>query len=112
MGAVAWIAILVIDAIVSAYICGMVAGEKGYTVWSAVCMGFLFGALAVIVYWAAPISTEQRQKEMDYLAARIVEEMRKPQKPEISKDAVRAVMEKLASASTAHVDNSVDKQST
>ena len=54
MGADAWIAILVIDAIVSAYICGMVAGEKGYTVWSAVCLGFLFGALAVIVYWDTP----------------------------------------------------------
>lgn len=107
-----WLFILVIDAIVSAYICGLVAGEKGYTVWSAVCLGFLFGALAVIVFWAAPISTEQRQKEMDYLAARIVEEMRKPQKPEISEDAVRAVMEKLASDSAAHVDNSVDKQST
>lgn len=112
MAADAWIAILVIDAIVSAYICGMVAGEKGYTVWTAVFMGFLFGALAMIVYWALPISTEQRQKEMDYLAARIVEEMRKPQKPEISEDAVRAVMEKLASSSAAHVDNSVDKQST
>lgn len=36
MGADAWIAILVIDAIVSAYICGMVAGEKGYAVWPAV----------------------------------------------------------------------------
>lgn len=107
-----WLVILVIDAIVSAYICGMVAGEKGYTVWAAVCLGLLFGALAVIVFWAAPISTEQRQKEMDYLAARIVEEMRKPQKPEISEDAVRAVLEKLASDSAAHVDNSVDKQST
>lgn len=107
-----WLVILVIDAIVSAYICGMVAGEKGYAVWSAVCLGLLFGALAVIVFWALPISTEQRQKEMDYLAARIVEEMRKPQKPEISEDAVRAVMEKLASDSAAHVDNSVDKQST
>lgn len=107
-----WLFILVIDAIVSAYICGMVAGEKGYAVWPAVLLGLFFGALCVITVWALPISTEQRQKEMDYLAARIVEEMRKPQKPEISEDAVRAVMEKLAASSAAHVDNSVDKQST
>lgn len=107
-----WLAVLILDAIVSAFICGIVAGEKGYSVWPALLLGGLFGVLAVITVWALPISTEQRQKEMDYLAARIVEEMRKPQKPEISEDAVRAVMEKLASSSAAHVDNSVDKQST
>lgn len=109
MGAAAWLTILVLDAIISAFICGMVAEEKGYVVWTAACLGFLFGVFAVILFWAAPISTEQRQKEMDYLAAKIVEEIRKPQKPEISEDAVRAVLQKLAAEPAQPVDNSVDK---
>ena len=106
-----WIAILLADAMVCTCICGSVAVEKGYTVWSAYVLGFLFGPLAVITYWALPISTEQRQKEMDYLAAKIVEEIRKPQKPEISEDAVRAVMEKLATESVPSDNNNTDKAS-
>lgn len=104
-----WLAILILDAIVSAFICGVVAGEKGYSVWPALLLGGLFGVLAVITVWAFPISTEQRQKEMDYLAAKIVEEIRKPQKPEISEDTVRAVLQKLATESAQPVDNSVNK---